>query len=429
MESLGNRGFWKAGHKGTLLTALLYFDICFAVWVINGAMAPFISEHFKLSPSETGLMLSVPVFAGSLLRVPLGILAQYIGRKATAQINMAIVALSLALSFFIVNSLAGVIVMGVLLGVAGASFGVALSLGSGWYPAKYKGLAMGIAGAGNSGAVLAALFAPLLAKTFGWEMVYGFAIAPMLLAMVLMHIFAKEPPDREEKHKFGDYLKVLVNRDAWVFNLTYMVTFGGYIGLTSFLPTLFYSQYSIPKEDVGQYSAVIIVMASVLRIIGGGIADRIGGIRMLLGLCTVTIVVVSFAATLPPSPVVMVLVLIVCFSAMGAGNGAVFQLVPLRFKSTTAVASSLVGEMGGLAGAALPMTMGFGKEITGSFAPGFLAGSALSVIVLVSLALVMRKWTSTWVGAGGRAHVDDEVPNSQQVDARRPVEVMVETRP
>lgn len=405
--------FWKAGHFGTLLMSLLYFDFCFAIWVLNGAMAPFITEQFGLSPSEAGFMMSVPVLAGALLRVPFGIVAQYIGRKNAAQLNMGIVILGLILSRFLTDSLVGVLVLGVFLGMAGASFGIALSLGSGWYPPKYKGLAMGIAGAGNSGAVLAALFAPPAAKAIGWDAVYTYAIIPIALVMIGMQIFAKEPPDREEKHSLREYAKVLVNRDVWVFNLIYMVTFGGYIGLTSFIPTLFHEQYGIAKESVGQYTAVVIVMASILRIAGGGAADKIGGLRMLLVLCTTIIALTMVAALMPASPWVMVGVLAILFSAMGAGNGAVFQLVPLRFRTTTAVAGSLVGEIGALAGAALPVAMGLGRESTGSYAPGFLSGSFLSVMVLGVLFVVMKQWTTSWVGTGGKAlpehHLDGEM--------------------
>ena len=123
----------------------------------------------------------------------------------------------------------------------------------------------------------------------------------------------------------------------------------------------------------------------------------------MLALCGAVILVTMAAATMPASPLVMVAVLIVCFAAMGAGNGAVFQLVPLRFRTTTAVAGSLVGEVGALAGGFLPTVMGIGREATGSFAPGFLAGSLLSLAVLMALLVVMRQWTTTWVGAGGRA--------------------------
>lgn len=396
------KAFLKSGHPGTLFTALIYFDFCFAVWVLNGAMAPFIAQEFGLSPAEKGFMVSVPVIAGALMRFPLGLLSQYIGRKNAAQVEMGLICIGLAFGYLFVDSYHGVLAMGVMLGIAGASFGVALSLGSGWFPPKYKGLAMGIAGAGNSGAVLAVLFAPPLAQAHGWKTVYGLAILPIVLAMILLAVFAKEPPDREHK-SLRDYLKILVDRDAWVFNLMYMLTFGGYIGLTSFLPTLFNDQYGIPKESVGKYSAVIIVMASVLRIIGGWMADRVGGLRLLYGLGFVIVAATATAAFLPANPWVMVAILVVCFSAMGAGNGAVFQLVPLRFRTTTAVAGSLIGEIGALAGGMLPNAMGLGRQHLGSFAPGFLSGTLLAVLVIVALVLVTKQWTSTWVGAGGRA--------------------------
>jgi NNP family nitrate/nitrite transporter-like MFS transporter len=404
-----SREFLRSGHPGTLFTSLLYFDFCFAVWVLNGAMAPFIAQEFHLSAAEKGFMVSVPVIAGALMRFPLGVLSQYIGRKAAAQVEMSLICVGLGVGYFLVDTYTGVLMMGVILGIAGASFGVALSLGSGWYPPKYKGLAMGIAGAGNSGAVLAVLFAPPLAATYGWKSVYGIAIFPMLLAMILLQIFAKEPPDIEKK-SLKDYMKILVDRDAWVFNLMYMLTFGGYIGLTSFLPTLFHDQYGIPKENVGQYSAVIIIMASILRILGGWMADRIGGLKLLYMLGFVIIAATGAAAVLPPNPWVMVLILVVCFSAMGAGNGAVFQLVPLRFRTTTAVAGSLVGEIGALAGGFLPNAMGLGKQHWGSFGPGFLSGTLLAVAVLIALVMVTKKWTSSWIGEGGKARAEDVEP-------------------
>jgi NNP family nitrate/nitrite transporter-like MFS transporter len=154
---------------------------------------------------------------------------------------------------------------------------------------------------------------------------------------------------------------------------------------------------------VGVYTVGIILSASVLRIAGGWMADRVGGLRLLRWLAAAILGLTVAAATLPADPWVMVLILVACFAAMGAGNGAVFQLVPLRFKSTTAVAGSLIGEIGALAGGFLPNAMGIGKQTVGSFAPGFLAGTVLTVLVLIALKLVARQWTTTWVGAGGRA--------------------------
>lgn len=396
------RDFMKSGHLGTLLTALIYFDFCFAIWVLNGAMAPFIAEAFQLTDSQKGFLISLPVMAGALMRFPMGLISQYIGRKNAAQVEMGMIVLGLLVGSFFVQSYGGVLLMGVIIGIAGASFGVALSLGAGWYPPEHKGLAMGIAGAGNSGAVLSVLFAPPLAKMYGWQAVYGLATIPLIGAMILLQIFAKEPPDREQK-SLKEYLKILVDRDAWVFNLMYMVTFGGYIGLTSFLPTLFHDQYGIPKENIGRYSAGIIVMASLLRVCGGWIADQVGGIRAIFVFGSLIVVTTMLAALLPSNPWMMVGILVVCFSAMGAGNGAVFQLVPLRFKTSTAVAGSLIGEVGALAGGFLPVTMMWCKSYLGSFAPGFLSGTLLAVGMLTCLGYVMQTWTTTWVARGGRA--------------------------
>jgi NNP family nitrate/nitrite transporter-like MFS transporter len=400
------RDFRRAGHLPTLLTALLYFDFCFAVWVLNGAMAPFISAEFGLDPAQKGFMVSVPVVAGALMRFPLGVLSQYIGRKRAAMLEMSVITVCLASGYLLVRTYAAVIAMGVALGVAGASFGVALSLGSGSYPPRYKGLAMGIAGAGNSGSVLALLFAPPLAKAYGWRAVYGLSIVPMAAALVLLAVFAHEPDDKDGK-RLADYLKILIDRDAWVFNLIYSVTFGGFIGLTSFLPTLFHDHYGVPKESVGKYSAIIVVVASLLRVAGGWLSDRIGGLRMLYGLCGIIAASIAFAALLPASPWRMVAVLVVAFAAMGAGNGAVFQLVPLRFKGSTAVAGSLIGEIGALAGGFLPNAMGYGKKYTGSFAPGFWTLVGLTAAAMLALLLVAPGWTRSWIGRGGKA-VEEE---------------------
>jgi NNP family nitrate/nitrite transporter-like MFS transporter len=396
------REFLSAGRPGTLFSALAYFDICFAVWVLNAALVPYIAEEFEFSAAQKGALVSVPVLCGAFMRIPFGLVAQYLGRKTAAQINMALVVIGLLAGMTMSSSYERMLVVGAVLGMAGASFGVALSLGAGWYPAEHKGLAMGIAGAGNSGAVWAMLFAPPLAESWGWRAVYGFSILPMIVVMIAVQFLAEEPPDREDK-ALADYLKILWDRDAWVFSLIYMVTFGGYIGLTSFLPTLFHDQYGVPRDGIGAYAAGIILAAGVLRVAGGWLSDRVGGIRLLLGVAVVVVVTTLIAASGPANPWAMTAVLIVCFAAMGAGNGAVFQLVPLRFRSSTAVAGSMIGEVGALAGGLLPNAMGLGRTVTGGFSLGFLAGTVLTIAAAAALLIVMSEWTTSWVGKGRRA--------------------------
>jgi len=400
------KAFMKSGHPPTLLAAFLYFDFSFAVWVLNGAMGPFISEQFHLSQGQVGLMVSVPTLAGAFMRFPLGVVSQYIGRKNAAIIEMSAIVIALLYGFFFVKTFHDVLAMGVLLGIAGASFGVALSLGSGWFPKQYKGLAMGIAGAGNSGTAVAALFAPRLATHYGWQHVYGFAAAMMLLPLIVMIIFAEEPPDIEHQ-SLSDHLKCLWEKDGWAFNLVYIITFGGFIGLATFLPSFFVRQFHVTKIQAGSLTVLATLTGSATRVLGGWFADRIGGITTL---SVVFLVVIAglFGLIASPSLLLTTLLFMLCFAALGAGNGATFQLVPLRWPVTTAVAGGMIGEIGALGGGILPNLLGQSKQHTGSYSTGFIAYAALACLVLILLRLVSRRWMKTWVGAGGRALADDK---------------------
>ncbi|MGA4552080.1 MFS transporter [Methylorubrum aminovorans] len=390
----------KSGHPPTLFAAFLYFDFCFAIWVLNGAMGPFITETYGLSPAQTGFMISLPILAGAIMRFPLGILAQYIGRKNAALTEMGVIVLAMAYGFFFVSSYNDVLAMGVLLGIAGASFGVALSLGSGWFPPEHKGLAMGIAGAGNSGTVLAVLFAPPLAQAFGWQAVYGFAGLVMIVPILVMIALAKEPPDCHGQ-TFKEHVSCLFTKDGWAFSLIYVITFGGFIGLSNFLPTFFYEQFSVTKVEAGRLTMLAALMGSGIRIVGGYYADRMGGI-LVLSLVLLAAIGSFLALTATPSLAVTTLLFMLCFAALGAGNGALFQLVPLRWPTNTAVAGSMIGEVGALGGAILPNVMGFSKQYTGGFALGFVIYALFTALVLGCLFLWQRKWVGAWVGPRGK---------------------------
>ncbi|MFZ4552051.1 MAG: MFS transporter [Aquabacterium sp.] len=396
------KAFLKAGHPPTLLASFLYFDFTFAIWVLNGAMAPFISETFHLTPAQKGFMISVPILAGALMRFPLGVMAQYIGRKSAAMVEMGLIILALLFGYFFVDTHDEVLAMGVLLGIAGGSFGIALSLGSGWFPAKYKGLAMGIAGAGNSGTVLAVLFAPPLATKFGWQAVYGLAAATMVLPMIVMAVMAKEPPDREHQ-TFREHVACLFEKDGWAFSLIYVITFGGFIGLANFLPTYFYDQFKVTKIEAGQLTMLATLMGSATRVVGGYVSDRWGGINALTGVLALVIVTLVVCGTMGQNLALTTLLFMLCFAALGAGNGALFQLVPLRWPLTTAVAGSMIGELGALGGGFIPNAMGLSKQHFGTYFYGFLAFAVLGVAVLGMMRVMQIRWTRTWAEKGGKA--------------------------
>lgn len=397
------KGFWKSGHPPTLIMAFLYFDVSFMVWVVNGAMAPFISQQFALTPAQKGLMLSIPVFAGALLRIPLGLVAEIIGRKTAALIGLAGTVLAMIYGFYFVNTYQEVLIMGGLLGIAGASFAVALPLGSGWFPPQYQGLAMGIAGAGNSGTVLAGLFAGPLAKAYGWQNVYGYFAIPVVLVMALLWILAKEPPDKVERKTLGGYLHVLIEKDTWIFNVLYWVTFGGFVGFSMFVPTFMADQYGVSKVQAGQFMILIGFTASAVRIVGGWFSDRFGGINALTGIYLMIAGGALLASTLPATVTMIFIFLFIMAAAMGAGNGSVFQLLPLRFPHAKTITTGVVGEFGALGGAFIPLVMGYSKQYTGSYSLGFVIYAISALIALGLLVIVQRRWTASWVGKGGRA--------------------------
>jgi MFS transporter, NNP family, nitrate/nitrite transporter len=397
------QAFLKAGHLPTLISAFVYFAFSCCIWVLNGAMAPFISESLQLSPAQKGLMLSVPIFAGALMRFPLGVLAQYIGRKNATLVEMGLIAVAMGFGFFFVNTFDDLLAMGVLLGIAGASFGVALSLGSGSFPPQHKGLAMGIVGAGNVGTAVSVLIAPPLAQWLGWQAVYGVAAAAIALPMIVMVVFAKEPPDVDAHAGLREHVACLFEKDGWAFSLIYGVTFGGFIGLTTFLPTYYYDQFGVSKVQAGQLTMLAAFMAAAVRIAGGWISDRWGGVNTLTLVLVVVAACLSVVGFASGSLVGTTLLLMVCFAALGAGNGALFQLVPLRWPTTTAVAGSMIGEIGALGGGIVPNAMGLSKQHFGTYAWGFVLFAGLSVLMLAVMRVMQIRWTRTWAERGGRA--------------------------
>ncbi|WP_395335840.1 nitrate/nitrite transporter [Novosphingobium sp. BL-8H] len=388
--------FWKAGHTPTLIAAFLYFDLAFMVWVLLGPLAPEISKTLGLTPAEKGLMVAVPTLAGALLRVVNGLLVDRIGPKRSGAISQLIVIAGLFFAWFMgVNSFGGTLALGVILGFAGASFAIALPLASRWYPAEHQGKAMGLAGMGNSGTVLASLFAPMLAKTFGWNAVLGLACIPLSVVFVVYLILAKDAPNQPAPRKLVDYFEPLKQADAWWLMAFYAVTFGGFVGLAASLPIYFTDQFGLTTIVAGYCTAGCVFAGSLVRPMGGALADRIGGVKALMMVYTVAaiaLVGVAQAHSLPSALSMFVLAML----ALGTGNGAVFQLVPQRFRAEIGVMTGLVGMAGGIGGFYLASSLGLAKQMTGSFAPGFLIFAGLAVLALASVALVKTRWRATW---------------------------------
>lgn len=410
--------FLKSGHAPTLFASFLYFAFSCAIWVLNGAMAPFIKEAWQLSATQMGLMLSIPIVAGALMRFPLGVLAQYIGRKNATLVEMGLICVAMLFGLLFVKDFNDLLAMGVLLGIAGASFGVALSLGAGSFPPQHKGLAMGLVGAGNVGTAVSVLVAPPLAMWLGWQAVYGVAACAILVPALVMIVFAREPRDVNPHATLREHVACLFEKDGWVFSLIYGVTFGGFIGLTSFLPSYYFEQFGVSKVQAGQLTMLAAFMGATLRVVGGWISDRWGGVNTLslvLAVVAVSLAAIGFAGG---SLVATTLLMMLCFAALGAGNGALFQLVPLRWPTATAVAGSMIGEIGALGGGLVPSSMGISKQYLGSYSFGFFLFAGLALLVLGVMRVMQIRWTRTWAEKGGRARLQ-EAPLPVRKETRR----------
>jgi MFS transporter, NNP family, nitrate/nitrite transporter len=387
--------FLKSGHFPTLVAAFLYFDVSFMAWVLLGPLAPFLSQQLHLIPYQKGLLTAIPLLGGALFRPLLGVLGERVGERKTGLLGLTFTIVPLIIGWRFAHTVAHFYLLGFLLGIAGASFAVALPIAGRWYPPEYQGLVMGIAGAGNSGTLIATLFAPRLAQRFGWSTAFGLAVLPVVAVLILFSILAKDSPRRSAPPKWRDYSVLLREPDAGWFCFFYSFTFGGFVGLASFLTTFFHDQYALSKVQAGDFTTVVVLAGSFLRPIGGWLSDRIGGYRLLMLLLAGVAVCLTVVGRLPALPL-EVAFLFLTMGMLGMGNGAVFQLVPQRFSERVGVLTGLVGAAGGLGGFFLPFLLGAIKQRTGQYSGGiFLFGAAFFVAAVILLQLGTR-WRASW---------------------------------
>jgi NNP family nitrate/nitrite transporter-like MFS transporter len=394
----------RAGHWPTLLAAFLYFDVSFMIWTLLGPLGAQIGEGLHLSPQQKGLMVAVPILAGAFLRIVLGVAVDRLGAKNVGISAQLVVIGALAIAGARgLGSYHATLLMGSVLGFAGASFAVALPQAGRWYPPHMQGFVMGLAGAGNIGTVIDAVFAPRLAAAYGWQAVFGLAIVPAVLVLAVYVLFSKEAKVHVRPRRFSEYVDILRDRDAHWFCFYYTVSFGGFVGLASSYVLYFRGEFGVAAVHAGDLAALCTCAGALLRPAGGAMADRIGGIRSLWRFYVVAAAALLLAAV-GHNLYLNLAFLVVTSGALGMANGAVFQLLPQKFGKEIGVMTGLVGAGGGLGGFYLASSLGYSKGLTGSYAAGLLVFSGLCLLASVGLALVKKRWRSTW-GATAAARI------------------------
>jgi len=408
------------GHGPTLFMAFLYFDMSFMVWTMLGPLITEISEALALggeilTDGQKATLVSLPILSGAFLRIVLGFGVDKFGAKKTAIVAQLIVITALITAYLQGDSISynQLLLVALGLGFAGASFAVALPQAGQWYPPKLQGIVLGIAGAGNIGVVVDFLFAPKIAEHWGWSTVFGVGAVLATFVLIAYTFIAKDAPlsvYKPRPKKLRDYGKLLKDKDTWWFSLFYAVAFGGFIGFAGYMKIYLMNTYQAEMSSfgtdilnepnvrviAGYVGALTIFAGAMLRPIGGGIADKLGGIKSLYIFFSIIVVFVLLNAVVRLPFEVAVGTIFIIMGCLGMSAGAVFQLVPQRFGKDIGIMTGLVGAAGGVGGTALIKTFGWSKGAFDGYSAGFIIFGCVLIIAIIGLSLVKTRWRTTW---------------------------------
>lgn len=371
----------KQESTKALVLSTVSFAISFAVWGMIAPMAKSFQATLHLTEQQTWTMIAIPVILGSIIRLPMGMLAdRYGGRIVFGLLLLFIAFPAFMLSFS--HSYQQFLLWGLLLGMAGTSFSVGVALTSKWFPPDKQGFALGVYGTGNIGQSVALFGVPVLAGILTWQHTYRLFGAVAFVWGIVFLLFARNAPVTAKPKGVGEMLRVLYTQPfTWLFSLFYFVTFGGFVALSIGLPKLLQEIFHLTKQDAGMRVAGFVLVATLMRPLGGWLSDRIGGAKVLV-LVFLGAGILSMGLTIE-SMIPFTVGALGVAAWIGLGNGAVFKLVPQYFPTDTGTVTGLVGAIGGLGGFFPPIVLGIIKTHMGDYDLGFLL---LSVFCQVCLA-------------------------------------------
>jgi MFS transporter, NNP family, nitrate/nitrite transporter len=376
MNASGRKGSAKA-----LFLSTTAFGVSFAVWGLIAALAPTFTQLYSLSATEKSMMIAVPVLLGSIGRIGAGMLADRFGGRevfSALLVFSAVPAVAIGLS----TSFTQLIIFGLFLGIAGTTFPVGVGFTSRWFGPEKQGSALGVYGMGNIGQSIAVFFAPVLALWLGdWRPVFFIFGVVALLWGIVFYLSAENDATTARPRSVAEMLAPLkASNTAWVLSLFYFLTFGGFVALALYMPTLLREIFGLSATDAGARTAGFVVLATLARPVGGILADKVGGAKVLI-LVFVAIAILSLLLSFT-TILLFTIGALGTAAALGLGNGAVFKLVPQYFPKETGTVTGLVGAFGGLGGFFPPIELGLVKDATGTYTLGFVLLSLFALVCL-----------------------------------------------
>ena len=371
----------RAGAGKALFLSTTGFAVSFAIWGLIAALAPTFTQLYSLSATQKSIMIAVPVLLGSVGRIGSGLLADRLGGRnvfSALLVFSAIPAIAIGFS----TSFTQLLIFGLFLGLAGTTFPVGVGFTSRWFAPEKQGTALGVYGMGNIGQSIAVFFAPVLAIQLGdWRKVFFVFAAAAVIWGIVFFLMAENDTTTARPRTLAESLSPLKrSKTAWVLSLFYFLTFGGFVALALYMPTFLREIFNLTPTDAGARTAGFVVLATLMRPVGGILADKMGGARVLL---FVFALIAALALLLSFTTIVLFTVgALGTAAALGLGNGAVFKLVPQYFPKETGTVTGLVGAFGGLGGFFPPLELGIVKDATGSYTIGFVLLSLFSLICL-----------------------------------------------
>ncbi|WP_338743560.1 NarK/NasA family nitrate transporter [Actinomadura luteofluorescens] len=378
-----------------LAVATIGFAVNFWAWALLSPLGPRFKDSLDLSSFEQSLLVAVPVVVGSLGRIPVGALTdRFGGRVMFPAVSLFTIVPVLYLGLAGHSSLASLLVGGFFLGIAGTTFAVGVPFVNAWFPPQRRGLAVGIFGAGMGGTAISALTTVKEVDRYGTE--FPFVVMAVLLAVyaAVAWLVLREAPGRTAPTEPLAKRLVATARMGvtWQMSALYAVAFGGYVAFSVYLPTYLKTQYGLSQSDAANRMAGFVLLAVVMRPIGGWLSDRVGAARVMATALAVTVAGAAAQSFAPPLIPLGTIAFLAMAAALGAGSGATFALVAqLTPVSKVGAVTGVVGAAGGLGGFVPPLVMGFVYGAYGSYAAGLVLLALVAAAAALFTATVVRR--------------------------------------